>query len=69
MSIRTFLAILACLFSLSLSTYSFTESKILKSTYETVSTDCWVLEYHDNLWWWVLYDTDGVKIMEIPAEF
>lgn len=37
--------------------------------YENYQSSYWNLEYHDDTWWWVQYDEDGTKIMEIPAEF
>lgn len=39
------------------------------SKYEFSQSSYWKLEYHDELWWWVQYDEDGAKIMEIPADF
>lgn len=71
MPLKYFLAIIACIFSFSFSTYSFTESLNPNGNYEItpVNSENWVLEYHDSTWWWALYGTDGSKIMEIPAEF
>jgi ABC-type phosphate transport system substrate-binding protein len=39
------------------------------STFYQNANDNWVMEFHDSSWWWVLYDEDGSKIMEIPIEF
>ncbi len=65
--------ILCILASLSFSNciYSnFDNSKEFKySQTEQNSTDNWVLEFHDDRWWWVLYDPDGNRILEIPVDF
>lgn len=59
--------------SISFSSYSihnFNNSKGFEySQKENNSTENWVLEYHDNRWWWVLYDPDGNRILEIPVDF
>lgn len=53
-----------CIFS------NFSNSKGIEySNSELNSTENWVLEFHDDRWWWVLYDTDGNRILEIPVDF
>lgn len=53
-----------CIFS------KYDSSKKLAYSYsEQNINDNWVLEFHDNRWWWVLYDTDGNRILEIPVDF
>jgi len=38
-------------------------------SFNLIENDNWVMEFHDGRWWWVLYNEDGAKIMEIPVEF
>jgi hypothetical protein len=63
------LTLLICLFSFSISTYPSIKAYTPNFEANVVTSENWVLEYHDGAWWWVLYDTDGSKIMEIPVEF
>ncbi len=41
---------------------------VIDSFGEADKSNNWVLELRNNIWWWVLYDVDGTKIMEVPAE-
>lgn len=74
MFIRNLLCLFICLFATNFSSFSSSSatqipnnSYLVNSKHEIVKSNNWILEQRNNIWWWVLYDEDGIKVMEYPA--
>jgi hypothetical protein len=70
---KTIIISLFLFFASGFTTLGFTSSE--KSNNQVICytsplySDEWVLEFFGDKWWWVYYDVDGNRILEIPADF